>query len=101
MNMRPGVRMTQVATLAIPFVAVSVWLGITVAGFGATAVVQGALSGLALTAAVVLLAGALGRWGAVPAATLYVGGVLLCAADAVSWVIQGSSFNDRFFAHVN
>jgi phosphoglycerol transferase MdoB-like AlkP superfamily enzyme len=101
MDTRPGVRMTRVATLAMPFVAVSVWLGITVAGFGTAAVMQGALSGLALTVAVMLIGGALGRWGAVPAAALYVGGVLLCAADAVSWVIQGSSFNDRFFAHVN
>jgi hypothetical protein len=90
-----------VVTLAVPFVAVSVWLGMTVAAFGMASAMQSALGGVAVACAAVLVARAFGRWGVALAALLYVAGVLLCAADAVSWVIQGSSFNDRFFAHVN
>ncbi|WP_424682098.1 sulfatase-like hydrolase/transferase [Frateuria sp. YIM B11624] len=98
---RPGVVTALVAGLAMPFVAVNVWLGLAVAAFGMAGAAQGAIGGVAVACAAVLVARAFGSRGVVLAAVLYLAGVLTCAADAVSWIIQGSSFNDRFFAHLN
>jgi hypothetical protein len=96
-----GATALQIAVLAAPFVVVSIWLGLTVAQFGMPHALYGALSGLSLAAAVVTFSRCTGRYGVVPGVFIYVIAIALCAGDAVSWFMQGSSFNERFFVHVN
>ncbi len=91
----------ETALLAAPFVLVAAWLGLTVAAFGIGAALQGVASGLCLALALPLASRCL-RWpGALVGVVVYVFALLLLAADAVSWLLQGSSFNERFFAHVD
>jgi arylsulfatase A-like enzyme len=96
-----GATASQIAVLAAPFVVVSIWLWLTIVQFGVLRGLCGALSGLALATAVVTLSRCTGRYGVLPGVFLYVIAIALCAGDAVSWFMQGSSFNERFFVHVN
>lgn len=96
-----GATVLQIAVLAAPFVVVSIWLGLAVTQFGMRHALYGALSGLALATAVVTLSRCIGRYGVLPGVLLYVVAIALCVGDGVSWFMQGSSFNERFFVHVN
>jgi hypothetical protein len=86
--------------LAAPLVVLGIWLGCSIDGFGAARASQESVSGCALAVALVLLAGSAGRGGWVAGTVIQGCGLLLAAADASSWVLQGSSFNERFFAHL-
>ncbi|HET6546155.1 MAG TPA: sulfatase-like hydrolase/transferase [Rhodanobacteraceae bacterium] len=90
-----------VAALAAPFVVTGAWLGCTVASFGTDRAVEEALSGLVLGAALLLASRCLRRTGVALGVVIYALALLLLAGDAASWVLQGGSFNERFFAHAD
>lgn len=96
-----GATALQVALLAAPFMAISLWLGVSVESFGVVKAVQGVLFAGMLALAVLLLGRRFGSRGVLPAVLLYLLNLVLTVADAASWYMQGSSFNERFFVHVN
>jgi hypothetical protein len=96
-----GATALQSALLAAPFMAISLWLGASVESFGLVRAVQGVLFAGMLAMAVLLLGRRFGSRGLVPAVLLYLVNLVLTVADAASWYMQGSSFNERFFVHVN
>lgn len=96
-----GATAMQLALLAAPFMAASLWLGFSVESFGWLRAAQGILFAFMLALAVLLLGRRFGSRGVVPAVLLYLANLVLAVADAASWYMQGSSFNERFFVHVN
>ncbi len=81
--------------------ALSLWLGFTVDGFGAWQAGLGVAYGVALAVALVLLSRCGGRFGVTVSLLLFVLALLVGVGDGASWFMQGSSFNERFFAHVD
>ncbi|MGA9421717.1 MAG: sulfatase-like hydrolase/transferase [Rhodanobacteraceae bacterium] len=98
---RPASTTVSAVLLAAPFVVIGAWLVATVATFGIGAALQYALFGLVLGAALLLAVRGVGRVGVVVGVVLYTCALLLAAGDAASWLLQGSSFNERFFAHAD
>lgn len=89
------------ALLALALWLPFVWLGTTVDGFGHARMLRSLLFVLTLTGALLLLCRASGRPGAWLAWPIYCAVLLLSLAEAISWFMQGSSFNERFFAHLD
>lgn len=89
------------AVLAAPFVFTNVWLFLVVGGFGGTRAGLGVLQGIALGCAVMLLARCGRRPGVLLGTLLYLLAWIVCVGDAASWFMQGTTFNERFFAHVD
>ncbi len=78
------------AWLATPFMALSLWLGFTVDGFGAWQAGMG----------VVYRSRWLLRW-CCSVAVVVVLALLVGVGDGAFWFMRSSSFNERFFAHVD
>lgn len=87
--------------LAAPFAILSVWLFCTIPGFGLGLVLQGILFAVVLAAVALSLSRSMGRWGVTLGLILYTVSLLLWFAASVSWFMQGSSFNERFFVHMD
>lgn len=88
--------------LALPLLAVGLWLATLGAGHGATCWFEGWVAALALSGFVTVFA----RWRMLgplswPVAwLLYLAALVVALADAMAWYFQGSSFSIRFFANV-
>lgn len=93
--------MASVLVLAAPFAAISLWLVVMIDGFGARRACMGIIHALALGWAMLILRRRLGLSGLVLATLLYLLALALTVGEAASWFMQGDSFNERFFAHVD
>jgi hypothetical protein len=93
--------MARVWVLAVPFVVISLWLALSVKGFGAHKACMGVVHALAWCWLLVIIRRQLGWPGLLLASVLYLSALVLCGGEAASWFMQGSSFNERFFAHLD
>lgn len=87
--------------LTLPWIVLSIWLAVSVGPFSHSRALREILAALLISAACVLASRGLGWRIAWLALTAWFALVLLAIADAVSWFLQASSFNDGFFAHFN
>jgi hypothetical protein len=91
----------RVLVLAVPFVVINLWLAASVKGFGAHKACMGIVHALALCWLLVIVRRRLSWPGLLLASLLYLLALMLCGSEAASWFMQGSSFNERFFAHLD
>jgi hypothetical protein len=93
--------MARVLALAAPFVVISLWLAVSIKDFGAHKACMGIVHALVLCWALVIVRRLLAWPGLLVASLLYVLALVLCGSEAASWFMQGCSFNERFFAHLD
>ncbi|MGB8635873.1 MAG: sulfatase-like hydrolase/transferase, partial [Rhodanobacteraceae bacterium] len=89
----------QTLLLALPWILLSAWLAISVGPFSHSRALREILAALLTSLACVLAARSLGWRIAWLALLAWFALLLLAFADAVSWFLQASSFNEGFFAH--
>ncbi|MGA7298534.1 MAG: sulfatase-like hydrolase/transferase [Rhodanobacteraceae bacterium] len=89
----------QTLLLALPWILLSAWLAFSVGPFSHSRALREILAALLTSLACVLAARSLGWRIAWLALLAWFALLLLAFADAVSWFLQASSFNEGFFAH--
>lgn len=101
--MRKGILSTGAHTLllALPWIVLATWLALSVAPFSHSRALREILAALLISLACVLASRSLGWRIAWLALLAWFALLLLAFADAVSWFLQASSFNEGFFAHFN
>lgn len=99
--MRKGILSTASLTLllTLPWIVLATWLAASVGPFSQSRALREILAALLISLACVLASRSLGLRIAWLALLAWFALVFLAFADAVSWSIQASSFNERFFAH--
>ncbi len=99
--MRKGVFVTVGLSLllALPWIVLSIWLALSIDPFSHSRALREILAALLISMACVLASRCLGWRIAWLALLAWFSLIVLAIADAVSWFLQGSSFNEGFFAH--
>ncbi|HET6632467.1 MAG TPA: sulfatase-like hydrolase/transferase [Rhodanobacteraceae bacterium] len=91
----------QTLLLALPWIVLAVWLANAVDPYSHSRALREILAALLTSLGCVLACRSLGWRIGWLALLAWFGLLFLAFADAVSWFIQASSFNERFFAHFN
>lgn len=101
--MRKGIVSTASLTLllALPSIVLATWLAVSVGPFSQSRALREILAALLISLACVLASRSLGWRIAWLALLAWFALLLLAFADAVSWAVQASTFNEGFFAHFN
>ncbi len=89
----------QTLLLALPWIVLSSWLAFAVGPFSHSRALREILAALLISLACVLVSRSMGWRLAWLALLIWFALLLLAVADAVSWLLQASSFNEGFFAH--
>ncbi len=101
--MRKGILSTASLTLilTLPWIMLATWLAVSVGPFSQSRALREILAGLLISLACVLASRSLGWRIAWLALLAWFALLFLAFADAVSWAVQASTFNEGFFAHFN